>query len=63
MRMVREDIATTAAGLAISNIRSIPFPSRIVLVAPAPVMVVTSSVMSRSPVAAASSPRPAIVRR
>ncbi len=43
-----------------SNTRSIPFASMIALVAPAPVMV-TASVMSRSPVAAASSPLPAIV--
>jgi len=43
-----------------SNTRSSPPPSMIELVAPAPVMV-TASVMSRSPVAAASSPRPAIV--
>ncbi len=43
-----------------SNTRSIPPPSMIELAAPAPVMV-TGSVMSRSPVAAASSPWPAIV--
>ncbi|TMB11922.1 MAG: hypothetical protein E6J71_24755 [Deltaproteobacteria bacterium] len=43
-----------------SNTRSIPFPSMMALPAPAPVMV-TASVMSRSPVAAASSFRPAMV--
>jgi hypothetical protein len=43
-----------------SNTRSSPFPSMIVVVAPAPLMV-TGSVMSRSPVAARSSPRPAMV--
>jgi len=58
--MVRSEIATSDAEM--SKMRSIPFPSRIVLSAPAPVMV-TSSVMSRSPVAATSSPWPAILSR
>ena len=43
-----------------SNTRSLAFPSMIVLAAPAPVMV-TTSVTSRSPVAARSSPRPPMV--
>ena len=45
-----------------SKTRSIPLPSMIALAAPAPVMV-TASWMSRSPVAARSSPRPVMVSR
>src|SRR2546425_290334 len=58
--MVRLDIVPFDTELDVWNTRSIPFPSMIVLSGPAPVML-TSSVTSRSPVAAASSPCPAIV--
>ena len=59
LRIVMPDIDVVPFAKT-SNTRSIPPPSMIDVVAPAPVMM-TASVMSRSPVAARSSPRPAIV--
>jgi hypothetical protein len=61
LRTVNPWIVTFPAVSRMSKIRSFCPPSMIVAVAPAPV-IVTGPVMSRSPVAAASSPAPITVR-
>jgi hypothetical protein len=61
LRMVMPDIDVVPLANT-SNTRSIPLPSMIVLATPAPVMM-TGSLMSRSPVAARSSPRPLMVSK
>jgi hypothetical protein len=61
LRTVRSLIVTLPAASKMSKMRSAFWPSRIVDVAPAPV-IVTGKTMSRSPVAAESSSAPVTVR-